>query len=144
MTAEVIQHIFAEVIQPALEGGLVVDVHDDRRAQELFDAFSQEVWLVSWNTDGSLTYRPDIRRLLLSAVREQPVVRAIDSAAVAYYQTRRDIPSRAEELYHRLYLRDSPESLDQRWQPGVEPYLATALDEELPVESQLYLASRLK
>jgi len=160
VTAEVIQ----QVLQPALEGGLVMDVHDDRRAQELFDAFpqeawlipqepfvplelfdalSREVWLVSRNTDGSLTLRPDIRRALLPGLRERPFAKVIDSAAVAYYQTRSDITSRAEELYHRLYLRDSPESLDQRWQPGVEPYLATALDEELPVESQLYLASRL-
>jgi hypothetical protein len=126
---------------PANSGG--TDVHDDTHAQELFDAFSQEVWLVSRDTDGSLTFRPDIRRVLLPIFRDQPAVKVIHSAAVAYYQTRTDITSRAEELYHRLYLRDSPESLDQRWQPGVEPYLATALDEELPVESQVYLASRL-
>jgi hypothetical protein len=162
VTAEVIQHVFSEVFQRPLKSLIGMDEQlpvdeqpnvpfpvdvqppvDDTRAEELFDAFSREVWLVSRNVDGSLTLRPDIRRLLLPEFLHRLVVKEIHSAAVAYYQTRGDIISRAEELYHRLYLRDSPESLDQRWQPGVEPYLATALDEELPVESQLYLASRL-
>lgn len=140
----VVRRVTPDVIRYVLAGPSGVDVPDDARAQELFDAWSREVQLLSWAPDGSLVHRPDIRRAALPLLlRDRPhTAMQIHSAAVTYYQTRSDVSSRAEELYHRLFLADSTESLDQRWQRGVEPYLAMSLD-DLPPVSQVYLASRL-
>jgi hypothetical protein len=140
----VVRRVTADVIRYVLAQPSGVDVPTDARAHELFDACSREVWLVSENTDGSLVYRPDMRRVMLPLLRQDDPRRVaeIHSAAVMYYRARSDITARAEELFHRLCLRDSSESLDQRWQPGVEPYVVHSL-EELPAQSQIYLASRL-
>jgi tetratricopeptide (TPR) repeat protein len=140
----VVRRLTADVIRYVLAGPCEVDVPDDARARELFDACSREVSLLSWNTDGSLEHRSDIRREMLPLLRRTDPDRVADihSAGVSYYQRHGDITSRAEELYHRLCLRDSTESLDQRWQRGVENFLAMSL-EELPSEGQVYLASRL-
>jgi Trypsin-like peptidase domain len=140
----VLRRLTPDLIRYLLAAPSGVDVADDARAQQLLDVWLDEDQLLSRMGDGSLAYRPDMRRAILPLLqREIPgKVRALHSGAVAYYQVRPDLMSRAEELYHRLCLRDSPESLDQHWEPGVEPYLAPAL-EELPTESKAYLARRL-
>jgi cellulose synthase operon protein C len=141
----VVRRLTADVIRYVLAQPSGVDVPTDARAHEFLDACSREVWLVSKNTDGSLIYHPDMRRVMLPLLQQDDSgsrVAEIHSAAVRYYQARSDITARAEELYHRLCLRDSSESLDHRWQPGVEPYVVQSL-EEFPAQSQIYLASRL-
>jgi hypothetical protein len=140
----VVRRLTADVIRYVLAGPCNVDVPDDARAREMFDACSQEVSLLSWNADGSLEHRADIRREMLPLLRRTDPGRVaeIHSAAVTYYERYSDITSRAEELYHRLCRRDSTDSLDKRWQRGVESFLAMSL-EELPSEGQVYLASRL-
>jgi cellulose synthase operon protein C len=140
----VVRRLTPDVIRYVLAGPCGVDVPDDIRARELFDACAREVSLLSWNPDGSLSHRADIRREMLPLLREDEPgqVDDIHSAAVSYYAQYTDMLARAEELYHRLCLRDTADALDQRWQPGVQNYLAMSL-EELPAEGQVYLASRL-
>ena len=140
----VVRRLTPDVIRYVLAGPCGVDVPDDIRARELFDACAREVSLLSRNPDGSLSHRADIRREMLPLLRQADPSRVDDihSAAVSYYAQYTDIPSRAEELYHRLCLRETAGSLDLRWQRGVQNYLATSL-EELPAEGQVYLASRL-
>ena len=140
----VVRRLTADVIRYVLAGPCDVDVPDDARAWELFDACSREVSLLSWNADGSLEHRADIRREMLPLlVQAEPErVAEIHSAAVSYYERYSDIISRAEELYHRLCRCDSTDSLDERWQRGAERLLGMSL-EELPPASQVYLASRL-
>jgi hypothetical protein len=139
-----VRRLTADVIRYVLAGPCGVNVPDASDAQRLFDSFSYEVWLVSEDADGSLKFRPEMRRHLLPfLVPERPNAAInIHSAAISYYEGYDDVVSRAEELYHRLCLGDSPAVLDQRWQRGVENHLASSL-EELPAESQAYLASRL-
>ena len=140
----VVRRLTPGVIRHVLAGPCHVEVPDDARAMELFDACAREVSLLSRDTDGSLQHRADVRREMLPLLQraEPDRVTDIHSAAIAYYQTYSDVVSRAEELYHRLCLHDSIESLDQRWQHGVENYLGMSL-EELPAEGQVYLGSRL-
>jgi tetratricopeptide (TPR) repeat protein len=140
----VVRRLTADVVRYVLAGPCKVNVPDDARARELFDACSREVSLLSWNTDGSLEHRGDIRAEMLPMLRRTApdTVAAIHSAAISYYQQHGDITSRAEEVYHRLCLGEPADSLDERWQRGVENYLAMSLD-ELPAEGQIYLASRL-
>jgi cellulose synthase operon protein C len=140
----VVRRLTPDVIRYVLAGPCNVEVPDDARARELFDACSREVSLLSWATDGSLEHRADVRREMLPLLRRDDPERVADihRAAVSYYQRHGDITSRAEELYHRLCLHEPAESLDRRWQRGVENFLVMSL-EELPSEGQVYLASRL-
>ena len=136
LTPAVIRHVLAEPCDVA--------VPDDARAYELFDACSREVSLLSWTTDGALEHRADIRREMLPVLRrsEPDRVAAIHARAVRHYQRHDELAARAEEMYHRLCLVESAPELDRRWQPGIEAFLAMSL-EELPAQSQVYLASRI-
>jgi hypothetical protein len=140
----VVRRLTPDVILSILAGPAGVDVPDHERAQTLFERWSQEDQLLERLWDGSLAHRQDVRYAILPLLqRENPgQVRAVHSRAVAYYKARDDVPSRAEELYHRLCLGNSPRLLSQRWQDAVAPYLESALD-ELPIDSRVFLASRL-
>ncbi len=140
----VVRRVTADVIRHVLAGPCNVDVPDDARARELFDACSREVSLLSRNADGSLEHRADIRREMLPLLVQAEPERVADihSAAVSYYERHSDIASRAEELYHRLCRRDATDVLNERWQREVENLLARSL-EELPPEGQVYLASKI-
>jgi hypothetical protein len=70
---------------------------------------------------------------------------AIHQAAVMFYSRDEEAGSplgRAEELYHRLMLGQGAWQLDDRWRPGVEPFLATAI-EEIPAAQRVWLAQRM-
>lgn len=140
----VVRRLTADIIRHVLAGPCNVDVPDDARAWELFDACSREVSLLSRNADGSLEHRADIRREMLPLLVEAEPQRVADihSAAVSYYERHSNITSRAEELYHRLCRCDATAVLNERWQRGVETLLARSL-EELPPGGQVYLASKI-
>ena len=54
----------------------------------------------------------------------------------------KDSTSRAEEIYHRLSLGQSPDLISSRWQSGIEDALRPAID-ELQGAARTYLAARL-
>ncbi|MCQ6553288.1 AAA family ATPase [Streptomyces sp. C10-9-1] len=109
----------ASLVEPAPDGGAVVQRHDVRGAM-----------------------LPLLRRDSAAQVRE------IDRLAVEYYaaaQERRPdraVELRAEELYHRLALEQEAAVLDGRWLDEAGPLLDSALD-ELPERSRVYLSDRL-
>ncbi len=136
VTAGVIEHVLAPAIDlPPL---------DDKRAGELLDALRREQALVGVEQDGSLWYREEVRRPVLALLlRDRPAqVRRIHEQAVRYYTQRDTAADRAEELYHRMMLRQSPGALDGRWMPGVERHLASAV-EEIPPAQRRWLAGRM-
>ena len=107
-------------------------------------ASSKEQALVSLEEDGSLRYREEIRRPVLELLQRDspPQVKRIHWYAVDHYTPLSTPVDRAEELYHRMMLRQPAPALDNRWLPGVERYLASAVD-ELPPEQRRWLASRM-
>lgn len=135
ITPAVIRHVLA----PA--GGL--GSVDDERAGRLFDGLYREQALVRLDHDGSLVYREEVRRPVLKLLAaERPTdVRRLHEYAIAFYAGEPTVRDRAEELYHRMMLREEPAELDRRWSPGVEPYLTFAID-ELPPAQRLWLAER--
>ena len=132
--------IIKDVLAPACD---LEDV-DDARARELFEGLRREQVLVSLEEDGSLRYREEVRRPVLELLqRDLPTqVRHIHSYAVGHYWPLGTPVDRAEELYHRMMLRQPAYELDDRWLPGVERYLASAVD-ELPPEQRRWLAGRM-
>jgi hypothetical protein len=136
ITPELIRHVLAEPC------GVKVD--SDAAARRLFQLLKQELALVTPEGD-AVRHRTDIRRVMLGPLRkDQPQkTEAIQRAAIAYYEPKSDLVSRAEEIYHRLLLDQTPADIEPRWLPGVEDSLRTALD-ELSGASRAYLASRLR
>jgi hypothetical protein len=132
--------IIKDVLVPACD---LEDVDDDG-ARELFDGLRREQALVSIEGDGSLRYREEVRRPMLELIqRDLPKqVRRIHSYAVRHYWPLGAPTDRAEELYHRMLLREPGYVLDGRWLVGVEQYLASAVD-ELPPEQLRWLAGRM-
>ena len=141
----VLRRVTAEVIRKVLSGPCGVAVPDDARAAELFEKLAKEVSLVTRERN-VLTHRPDVRRVMLGQLRNDPekrdLVTAIHLAAVAYYKDFDNPAARAEEIYHRLSLGQKSDTVRPRWDDRVGPLLAGAL-EELPPESRAFLATRL-
>lgn len=140
----VVRRITPEIIARVLAGPCELRLEGAADAEALFEEFRREVSLVFAAADQSLHHRSDVRRVMLEALKaEKPVqVREIHEAAVRFYEGHADPLSRAEEIYHRLSMGESPREVEGRWMPGVEPYLDNAL-EELPSAARPFLASRL-
>ncbi|HEX6719179.1 MAG TPA: ATP-binding protein, partial [Pyrinomonadaceae bacterium] len=140
----VLRRITAELIKEVLAEPCGIDVPNEERARELFEAFGREVALVTLTTDGVLVHRRDLRQKMLEFIeRDKPAAaEQINRLAVQYYSPRETLQDRAEEIYHRLKLGDDSETIASRWLSGIEPFLRDAMP-ELPAESRPMLASYL-
>ena len=136
VTPELIKHVLAEPCG--------IELTEEGQEYELFDKLSREVTLVTFETDGSLRHRSDVRQIMLdSLTRDEPLkVRQIHERAADYYHERDTIQDRAEEIYHRLFLEADLAKLDGLWKPGLLPYLEGAVD-EVPQRAKSYLASHI-
>lgn len=142
LTAGVIRHVLAKPCG--------VDVPDDDRASELFEAMRQQVDIVepALDDDGlpCLLHRSDVRRMMLRDLEVQAgaaLVQRIDRRAVAWHQRQGGLSHRAEEVYHRLRLQQTPATIRKRWLPGLERHLGFALDEMHSPAMQVLLAELL-
>lgn len=127
----VLRRVTAGVIRHVLAGPCGIDVPDDARAQELFEELQREVSLVSPGTEpGVVVHRSDVRRLMLRGLREtEPVkVPAIHRGAADYYRQFDDAESRAEEVYHLLWLEEHDQARS-RFREDAAPFLFNAVDE---------------
>jgi cellulose synthase operon protein C len=140
----VVRRITPEVLQDVLAGPCGVVVETREEAARLFEALRREVTLVRPAEGGALEHRSDVRRVMLPLLRRTrpEAVLAINQAAVAYYERRRGVINRAEEIYHRLALGQPAGEVDKRWVSGIEDRLRGAVD-ELPPSGQTFLASRV-
>ncbi|WP_426362084.1 AAA family ATPase [Streptomyces sp. E-08] len=114
-------------------------------ALRLFHLLATEAALVDVAQDEDvLVHRADVRQASLPLLyREHPETsRRIHRRAVRHYAASDGPQARAEELYHRLSLGQSTDTLDQHWVPEASLFLESAL-EELPPSGQAYLADRL-
>lgn len=137
----VTKDIIRDVLAPVCGLGQI----SDERAITLFDRLRLEHALVSLDQDDALRYREEVRRpTLLLMIDDRPAqVRLLQEAVVRFYEARPPSPpERAEEIYHRLMLKQDEEMFDDRWLPGVEKYLNSAI-EEVGAEQQIWLAQRM-
>lgn len=144
VTPAIIERVLCEPCKIKLTDAATESEH--RTKDEIFDALSREVSLVSQDVGRVLKHRPEVRRAMLSLITvDQPEqVKSIHEAAVEFYESI-DSPTlseRAEEIYHRLQLNQNEETISGRWMAGVEIELGDCLS-ELPYESSLVLAARL-
>jgi len=139
----ILRRITADLIRKVLATPCGVTLSTEGDAERLFSLLQSELSLVNPEGD-AVRHRSDVRQVMLRPLKkDQPdKIRAIEDAAVLYYETHSDLISRAEEIYHRLSLGQSPELIIPRWLPGIEESLYSAVD-ELEGPSRAYLASRL-
>lgn len=137
VTPDVILHVLAQPCCLAIESL--------EEARTLFERMASQVDIFERDyTDGSLRHRSDVRRLMLRDMRQvaPKKIHEIDRRAVDYYQFLNTDADRAEEIYHRLRLGETADTVAPRWQEGVERYLHSAMD-EIDVPQQIFLANRL-
>lgn len=146
----VLRRVTPGLIKEVLQVPCRVPVPDDERAMELFAELAKVVALVTEEPDGALLHRPYVRRVMLKLIeRDSPEqVAEINRLAVQYYELHSELTppaqARAEELYHRLQLAQTPAQIEQRWTDAAAPYLRDTLNEdELPVASQVVLGALL-
>lgn len=142
----VVRRIDADVVREVLAAPCQLHLDSPRAAQRIVDDLAKEAALVDIDpVDGSLRHRTDVRRAMLQDLTDhvaQDVVDAIDHNAVTFYAALTGAIARAEEIYHRLRLRQAPATLNQRWLAAAAPYLKSAIDEVAP-RQQLWLAEKL-
>ncbi|EFH88938.1 effector-associated domain EAD1-containing protein [Ktedonobacter racemifer] len=141
----VLRRITPGLIREVLAGPCGVEISEKGAEQILFAEMQREVGLFTYEA-GALRQRSDVRRVVVRLLRASGAdkVRRIGEAAIAYYEHFDDPESRAEELYHRLMLQQSPEVLTKRWidNIGLERYLYSAL-EDIHLQEKIWLAPRL-
>lgn len=143
----ILRYLTWPLIRHVLANACGIEVQDDATAQALFNDFSREVALVRQGADPSrLVVRPELRRTVLENFRRDASSaekrQLIHAAAVQHFSALTDPESRAEEIYHRLWLDQDPAEIDQRWLTGIELALRSAV-EELEGRARSYLANRV-
>ncbi len=140
----VLRRITPQLILEVLAEPCGIEISNLEEATELFNELSKEVSLVSQAGDNALIHRPDLRRVMLGPLQndktKQEKVKQIHQKAVEYYTRFDDDVSRAEEIYHRLWLGIDRPVLNERWRDGLA--LGSAI-EELPMKARAFLAARL-
>lgn len=107
----VLRRVTPALIEQVLAGPCGLGVIDGRRADTLFDALAQQIWLVEPGDQArAVRHRRDLRRLIFASMNasEAEKARAIHKAAAAYYEAFRDpLLSRAnqqiEARYHSVF-----------------------------------------
>ncbi|MEU9501643.1 ATP-binding protein [Streptomyces sp. NPDC048196] len=137
----VLRVITPEIIQDVLAGPCGLDVPGPERARELFDELSR-LDMVEPAAPDAVRYRGDVRAIMLRLPGgdRTAVMREVERRAVAHYAARDGLEARAEEIYHRLRLDENPRSVEERWLPGVERFLAGAGQEMSPRAAGLLTA----
>lgn len=130
------------LIREVLAGPCGLTVDSDAEADRLFELLSRLDQVESAGP-GTVRHRADLRAIMLRLAdrARADVMRAVGRRAVAYYAAREGLEPRAEEIYHRLRLNESPREVESRWLPGVERFLVGA-DEDMAGRSAAYLAGR--
>lgn len=142
----VLRRLSPAVIFNVLNEPCELGLSNETEAKVLFDKLQLETSLVASDTlDGTLVHRPELRRTMLKMLVEKEPDRAaqINRKAVTWYESQYKLMkkwrSKAEELYHRLQLRQTPQDsgFDD---PDVRSSLQSSIS-ELPAVAQRYLAT---
>ena len=107
----VLRRVTPALIELVLAGPCGLGVIDGSRADKLFDALAQQIWLVEPSDHArAVRHRRDLRRLIFASMNasEEEKARAIHTAAAEYYAAYRDpllsaANQRTEALYHRVF-----------------------------------------
>ncbi|MGG2464573.1 ATP-binding protein [Streptomyces sp. RGM 3693] len=133
--------ISPEIIREVLAGPCGLQVATEEAAHRLFAELSR-LDMVEPTGPETVRYRGDVRAIMLRLPGgdRTEVMREVERRAVAHYAARDGVEARAEEIYHRLRLDEDPRSVEERWLPGVERFLAGAQQDMSPRAAGLLTA----
>lgn len=142
----ILRLITREIILEVLAEPCGVKIKTIEEAQVLFDKLAEDMTLVIPEGKDVLRHIPELRRLMINLLRQDKKKKAkvleIQTSAIRYYEKFSEPLYRAEEIYHRLALKQDHKLIAERWISGVEPYLYKAIEELEPLE-KAFLAARL-
>ena len=125
----IVRRISPEVIAEVLGPQLGHEHIEPDHAVALFGALAEQHWLVQPDPQapGFVTYRPDMRRVLVRLLYESSPARCarIDRAAAAWFARRTEPWSEVEAAYHRLQLMRRDPAL-----PPLDPGVLRRFDDE--------------
>jgi hypothetical protein len=147
----VLRFITPEVLLGILGPACDVSIADMADARGLVKTMRSQLAtiLVPHGGTNKLAHRPDMRAILLADLtarskkedRTAALLQRIHSLAVDFYAKYEDDESRAEELFHRLWLNQDRSILKARWRDEAGPYLGSGIL-ELSLEAQAFVAGR--
>ncbi|MCB5164111.1 AAA family ATPase [Streptomyces bambusae] len=131
------------LIKDVLAGPAGLAVESEDEARELFGRLARQQLMEPAGPE-AIRHRADLRSIMLSLADKGRTaeMRQVGERAVAHFAALEGVEARAEEIYHRLRLRQSPRSVEERWLPGVERHLAGA-DHDLSARAAAFLTGRL-
>jgi len=140
----VLRRITPEIIRQVLAEPCGLGSIDEIEANKLFERLQRQVSLVAPAETGVIRHRSDVRQMMLPLILQAEAKTATDiqQLAIKFYETKEGTVARAEEIYHRLMLAESPRSVEPRWIDGLKPHLKGSLD-ELPPRAQAFVAARI-
>ncbi|MEV8533332.1 ATP-binding protein [Streptomyces sp. NPDC051211] len=135
--------ITPELVREVLAEPCGLRVESEEEAERLFGPLSR-LDLLEPAGPGAVRHRADLRAIMLRPAdrARADLMRTVGRRAVAYYAAREGPEARAEEIYHRLRLNENPRTVEERWTPGVERFLAGA-GQDMAGRSAAYLAGHL-
>lgn len=139
-----LRRVTPELIEEVLAIPCGIAVHHEEHAYRLFHGLAREAMLVERVPHrDEVVHRADVRSIMLPRLAEDDprTTASIHRRAVKYYASCEGVAERAEELYHRLMLGQTPATLNRRWDDQALPHLLSSLD-EMPPSSKAYLAAR--
>jgi hypothetical protein len=147
----VLRFITPEVLLGVLGPACDVSIADMADARGLVKTMRNQLTtiLVPHGGTNKLAHRPDMRAILLADLtarskkedRTAALLQRIHSMAIDFYAKYEDDESRAEEVFHRLWLNQDRFILKSRWRDEVGPYLGSGILELSP-EAQAFVAGR--
>ena len=138
----VLRSISPDLIKHVLAQSCELGPVEEKEAEELFEEFSKEKFLVESSMQNVLRFRKDLRQLILPLViKEGPEKsRIIRRKALEYFEGKSDLFSKAEYIYYHLSLEKDPKQIKHLLESGLLSHLRYSID-ELPVKAQIFLAN---
>lgn len=142
--ALLLRRVTADVIERVLAGPCRVAVENQARAWQWLERLQRETALFELVDSGVIRSRPDVRQVVRLAMsgRDPQFTRAVDEAAIGYYEPQTDPELRSEEIFHRIMAGQAVDDIAPRWIDGVEPFLQD-LASQVSGSMRTYLAARL-
>ncbi|OKJ65999.1 trypsin-like peptidase domain-containing protein [Streptomyces sp. CB02261] len=140
-----LRFITPDLVQEVLAGPAGLRITTTGEARRLYGMLTSRVDLMESAGPDAIRHRSDLRTIMLrlSDSARTDLMRAVDRGAVAYYAVREGARNRAEEIYHRLRLGESPRTVEERWEPGVSVYLGGETHREMAPRSAAFLLGRI-
>jgi hypothetical protein len=147
----VVRFITPEVLLGILGPACDVSIEGIADARGLVSTMRKQLTtiLVPHGGTDKLAHRPDMRTILLADLTARSrkeketfaLLQKIHRMAVDFYGKYEDDESRAEEIFHRLWLNQERSVLKARWRDEAGPYIGSSILELSPQE-QAFVAAR--